>query len=85
MEVEKTRSWDMLYDDSGLDDMLDIFFQPFGGAVYDNGYLYVVYAKPASGDTSAERYEKNVLAVGKYDKDGNRVALQEYKGKYFIV
>ena len=82
MEVEKTRSWDMLYDDSGLDDMLDIFFHPFGGAIYDNGYLYVVYTKPASGDTSAERYEKNVLAVGKYDKDGNRVALQEYKGKY---
>ena len=75
MEVEKTRSWDMLYDDSGLDDMLDIFFHPFGGAIYDNGYLYVVYTKPASGDTSAERYEKNVLAVGKYDKDGNRVAL----------
>lgn len=82
MTVKKTRSWPMLYQSDGLTPAYEMFFYGVGGAIYEDGYLYVVYATPAVSDTITDRYEKNVLAIGKYDETGKEVKLQEYQGKY---
>ena len=82
LNMIKTRSWATLYDNSGLNAGQEIFFYGTGGAIYEDGYLYVLYQKPSYGTTSTERYTSNVLAVGKYDTNGDLVLLKEYQGQY---
>lgn len=77
-DVISTISWPLYYP---KDNSMFYFLSfPFGGAIYYNEHLYVLYTQPAFGDTYEEQYGKNVFALGKYDKKGNLIALKEYKG-----
>ena len=79
MNQLRTLSWPLYYSKSHLSGVeLDLAIL-FGGAVYYDKHLYVLYSQPAFASTSAEQYEMNVLALGKYDKQGNQIALKEYK------
>ncbi len=53
--------------------MEDITYN-FGNAIYDNGYLYIVYGRLIRNTND------NVLAVVKYDKNGNEVKKAQITG-----
>ena len=84
MEVISEYTWPLYYRIS-IENKDDVNYyrqeltSNFGNAIYNNGYLYIVYGRAAS-------YKKNstekTIAIGKYDKNGNEVLLKEYLAEH---
>lgn len=79
MEITSTVKMAMYFDKSNSPESYhDIIFN-FGNALYYNEHLYVVYGQQA--DTSSDDLFNEVsMAVVKYDKEGNTVAVNEIVG-----
>lgn len=80
MTEMSTVSWENYLDkDRVIEAYKDITYT-FGNALYYNGYLYVMYSEPANYTTTEERDSQIVMAMVKYDKEGNIVKTGEYLG-----
>ncbi len=84
MNEISTVSWPLFYNVDNEQSVLaqqyrDLTYN-FGNALYYDSHLYVMYSRIADSSGSAQ-YEDNVMAMAKYDKDGNMVNVVEYKGK----
>ena len=85
-EIENTVSWDMYFNmyTEGLTSsqlsLSEAVTDNFGGAIYYNNYLYVLYARKVQKSTADETNEEPALAIVIYNKNGDIVKSQEYKG-----
>ncbi len=83
MNQISTKSWDLLYNinnENNSSDEYKILTYNFGNALYYNGELYVMYSRYTSKGLSVEEYkDEKVMAMVKYNKDGEEVLSREYK------
>ncbi len=83
MNQTSTKTLPLLYNinkEENSSDMYKILTYNFGNAVYYNGHLYVMYSRYTSRGLTRDEYkEEKVMAMVKYDKNGEAVATREYK------
>lgn len=83
MNQISTKSWELFYNINNEDNSSDehkILTYNFGNAVYYNGELYVMYSRYTSKGLSVEEYKnESVMAMVKYNKEGQIVDSREYK------
>ena len=81
MKMTNTIKIPMYFNKDNLDTIGEIFYHPFAQAIYKDGYLYVAYTFPATNKSLGSVYTQKVLAIVKYDTDGNVIVSKDYTGE----
>ena len=83
MNISKTMTWPLYYNVNTEENVKDVnksLTYNFANAIYYNRFLYVMYSRIANGNTAEERYAQKVMALVKYDSNGNQIKAKEYSG-----
>lgn len=80
-----TKDIDLFYNmnnEEKLPTLAYIFTYNFANAIYDNGYLYVLYSRMAYYENEEDRANQKVLALAKYNMEGELVKVEEYLAEH---
>ena len=83
MNITKTMTWPLYYNINNEENAKASYktlTYNFANAIYHNKHLYVMYSRMANGGTQEEHYAEKVMALVKYDNNGNQVNAKEYSG-----
>lgn len=83
--VYDTKEIELYYNiknEENLPSLANIFTYNFANAIYDNGYLYIMFSRMAYYNNSEDRANQKVLALAKYDSEGNLVKVEEYLAEH---
>lgn len=84
-DMNKTfiKKWPLFYNvnkEENVEEIDKLLTYNFGNAIYYNGNLYIMYSRfPKRGLTKEEYKNEYVMAMVKYDKQGNEVLRKQYK------